>query len=57
MITGANSTVGLRSMPIRFCSWTKSTSTRAMSDGEGDPVALAEKRDAHFPVRRKILLD
>lgn len=53
IITGANSGVGLRSMPARFMFFDEIDGYPADVDGEGDPVALAEKRSANFR-RRKL---
>lgn len=55
IITGANSGAGLRSMPIRFLFMDEVDEYPGDVDGQGDPVALAEKRTATFP-RRKVLL-
>jgi phage terminase large subunit GpA-like protein len=55
IITGANSGAGLRSMPIRFLFMDEVDEYPGDVDGQGDPVALAEKRTATFP-RRKVFL-
>lgn len=55
VMTGANSAVGLRSMPVRFLFLDEVDAYPADADGEGDPVALAIKRTATF-ARRKILM-
>lgn len=55
MLTGANSAVGLRSMPIRFLFLDEVDAYPGDVDGEGDPVELARKRTATFS-RRKILM-
>ena len=55
IITGANSGAGLRSTPIRFLFMDEVDEYPGDVDGQGDPVALAEKRTATF-ARRKILL-
>jgi phage terminase large subunit GpA-like protein len=55
IITGANSGAGLRSAPIRFLFMDEVDEYPGDVDGQGDPVALAEKRTATFS-RRKILL-
>ena len=53
-ITGANSAVGLRSMPARYMFFDEVDGYPGDVDGEGDPVEIAEKRSATFR-RRKIL--
>src|SRR5438552_3652269 len=55
IITGANSGARLRSTPIRFLFMDEVDEYPGDVDGQGDPVALAEKRTATFS-RRKILL-
>lgn len=55
LITGANSPVGLRSMPIRFCALDETSSYPPDVGGEGSAIALAEKRTATFK-RKKILI-
>lgn len=55
VITGANSAVGLRSMPVRFLFLDEIDAYPADADGEGDPVELAERRTATF-ARRKIFM-
>lgn len=55
IITGANSAVGLRSMPVRFLFLDEIDGYPYDVEGEGDPVALAEKRVATF-ARRKVFL-
>jgi len=55
IITGANSAVGLRSMPVRYLFLDEIDGYPHDVEGEGDPVGLAEKRAATFS-RRKILL-
>lgn len=55
IITGANSAVGLRSMPVRYLFLDEVDGYPADVDGEGDPVQLAEKRTTTF-ARRKIYL-
>jgi phage terminase large subunit GpA-like protein len=55
ILTGSNSGAGLRSMPIRFLFMDEVDEYPGDVDGQGDPVALAEKRCSNFP-RRKILL-
>jgi phage terminase large subunit GpA-like protein len=53
MMTGANSAVGLRSMPIRYLFLDEIDGYPLDVDGEGDPTLLAEKRTGTF-ARRKI---
>jgi phage terminase large subunit GpA-like protein len=55
IITGANSAAALRSMPARFLFCDEIDAYPEDVEGEGDPVALAEKRTQTFR-RRKILL-
>lgn len=52
--TGANSGVGLRSMPARFIWEDEVDGYPDDVDGEGDPCALAEKRATNFGSRKKI---
>jgi len=54
-MTGANSAVGLRSMPVRYLFLDEVDGYPGDVDGEGDPVALAEARTRTF-ARRKILI-
>jgi phage terminase large subunit GpA-like protein len=55
IMAGANSAVGLRSMPARNIGLDEVDGYPADADGEGDPVALAIERASTF-VRRKIFL-
>lgn len=55
MMSGANSSSGLRSMPIRYVFLDEVDEYPGDLEGQGDPVALAEKRTDTFS-RRKILL-
>lgn len=55
LLTGANSATGLRSTPCRYIFCDEVDAFPADVDGEGDPVALAEKRATTF-ARRKVLL-
>lgn len=55
VLTGANSAVGLRSMPARYVFLDEVDGYPGDVDGEGDPVALAETRTRNFP-RKKIFL-
>ncbi len=54
IITGANSAVGLRSMPARYLLLDEIDGYLADVDGEGDPIGLAEARQRTF-ARRKTL--
>ncbi|MCP6275090.1 phage terminase large subunit family protein, partial [Klebsiella pneumoniae] len=51
---GANSAASLRSMPVRYLFLDEIDAYPLDVDGEGDPVALAEKRTSTF-ARRKVL--
>lgn len=55
VITGANSAVGLRSMPVRYLFCDEVDAYPPDADSEGDPLTLAIQRTATFS-RRKILL-
>lgn len=55
-MTGANSAVGLRSLPARFLMLDELDGFPGDVDGEGDPVALAIQRTVTFRGRRKIFL-
>lgn len=54
VISGANSAASLRSMPVRYLFLDEIDAYPLDVDGEGDPVALAEKRTSTFG-RRKVL--
>ena len=56
MMTGANSAVGLRSMPARYVFLDEVDAYPASADEEGDPVGLAEARSLTFAHRRKVFL-
>jgi phage terminase large subunit GpA-like protein len=56
VITGANSAVGLRSMPVRFLFLDEVDSYPGDVEDEGDPVALAEARMRTFSFRAKEFL-
>jgi len=56
VMTGANSAAGLRSRPIRYLFMDEVDLYPSDVGGEGDPVALAERRTNTFRHRRKILL-
>jgi phage terminase large subunit GpA-like protein len=55
VLTGANSAVGLRSMPVRYLFLDEIDAYPGDIDNEGDPVMLAEARTRTF-ARRKIFL-
>ncbi len=55
ILTGANSAVGLRSMPARYLFLDEVDGYPGDVEGEGDPILLAERRSATFQ-RRKIFL-
>ena len=56
VVTGANSAVGLRSMPVRFLMLDEVDAYPTDLEGEGDPVALAEARTRTFGYRAKMLM-
>lgn len=56
VMTGANSAVGLRSMPARYLFMDEIDGYPTDIEGEGDPILLAERRTATFSKRKKILL-
>lgn len=56
VMTGANSAVGLRSMPARYLFMDEIDGYPQDIDGEGDPILLAERRTATFSKRKKIFL-
>ena len=56
IMTGANSAVGLRSIPARYIFLDEADAYPASADEEGDPVTLAEARSLTFAHRRKVLL-
>ena len=56
IMTGANSAVGLRSIPARYIFLDEIDAYPASADEEGDPVTLAEVRSLTFAHRRKVLL-
>ena len=53
IITGANSAVGLRSMPARYLFLDEVDAYPPSADEEGDPVALAEARTRTFSWRSR----
>lgn len=54
VVSGANSAASLRSMPVRYLFLDEIDAYPLDVDGEGDPVALAEKRTSTF-ARKKVL--
>jgi phage terminase large subunit GpA-like protein len=56
IITGANSAVGLRSMPVRFLMCDEVDAYPGDLEDEGDPLALAEARTRTFGYRSKVFL-
>lgn len=56
VLTGANSAVGLRSMPARYIFMDEVDGYPKDIEGEGDPILLAERRTATFQRNKKILL-
>lgn len=57
IMTGANSPVGLRSMPARLLIADEVDSYEAEAGDEGDPIKLAERRCQTFGHRRKIYIN
>ncbi|MFI3241750.1 MAG: phage terminase large subunit family protein [Alphaproteobacteria bacterium] len=56
VMTGANSAVGLRSMPARYLFMDEVDGYPRDIEGEGDPILLAERRTSTFQRQKKILL-
>ena len=56
ILAGANSAVGLRSMPARWLFLDEVDAYPGDVDGEGDPIALAEARTRTFGHRRKVFI-
>ena len=56
VMTGANSAVGLRSMPARYAFLDEVDAYPPDAGDEGDPVALAEARTKTYGYRKKIFL-
>lgn len=54
VLTGANSAVGLRSMPVRWLLLDEIDGYPADVDGEGGPVELAEARQRTFARRKRL---
>jgi phage terminase large subunit GpA-like protein len=48
ILTGANSAVGLRSMPARYLFLDEIDGYPGDVEGEGDPILLVERRSATF---------
>ena len=55
ILTGANSAVGLRSLPAKYVLADELDAWPADADGEGDPLMLAVRRTVAFGSQRKIL--
>ena len=55
VVTGANSAVGLRSMPARYIHFDEVDGYPSDVDGEGDPIGLATNRQDTFGLRAKRL--
>jgi len=55
LLTGANSAVGLRSMPARYIFLDEVDAYPQNVDGEGNPISLARARSRTFKTKRKIL--
>lgn len=53
-LTGANSSVGLRSKPIRYLALDEIDAYPGAIEGEGDPVSLAYARTRTFGNRRRV---
>jgi phage terminase large subunit GpA-like protein len=56
IITGANSAVGLRSMPAKYLFLDEIDAYPSDVEGEGDPVALAIRRTSNFPGKKVFLV-
>jgi phage terminase large subunit GpA-like protein len=54
-LVGANSSAGLRSMPVRILALDEIDAYPGDVDGEGDPVALAEARTRTYAGRKKVV--
>lgn len=55
ILTGANSAVGLRSLPAKYVLCDELDGWPLDADGEGDPLGLAVKRTAAFGSQKRIL--
>jgi phage terminase large subunit GpA-like protein len=56
ILTGANSPIGLRAMPIKYLLMDEVDAFPENVGSEGDPVFLATKRTSTFVLRRKIFM-
>ena len=56
VLTGANSAVGLRSMPARYLFLDEVDGYESDVDGEGDPIELALKRTLTYARNRKVFI-
>lgn len=56
VLTGANSAVGLRSMPARYLFLDEVDAYDADVEGEGSPIAIAEQRTKTYGWRKKLFL-
>ena len=56
ILTGANSAIGLRSMPARYLFMDEVDGYPTDLDGEGDPIQLAIRRTATYKRNRKIFI-
>ncbi len=56
VVTGGNSAVGLRSMPVRYLFLDEVDAYPVDADGEGDPIDLAMQRTSTFGHRKKVFL-
>lgn len=56
IVTGANSAAGLRSMPVRYLFLDEVDEYPGDVEGQGDPIALAERRTSTFRFTKKVLL-
>jgi phage terminase large subunit GpA-like protein len=54
VLTGANSAVGLRSLPAKYLVLDEQDAYPADADGEGDPSALAEARQRTFARKKRL---
>lgn len=54
VVAGANSSAGLRSMPIRDIFFDEIDAYPFDVDGEGDPISLAQARQSTFALRKRL---